>query len=168
MTNTDTDTTKSYFNEQEKQEKDKANAQLRKGFYNGEKYHKLQKSTRILMIMYYITVVVFGIWFIARGAYSGMNKGLIAINSFVLLTMPYIFYYYLVDWVLFIFNYLTTFVTSMSVSNLVAMVMTVLIGIFMLTTVFTTPVIATLTPVIITFSGVLIVLGILLRGSFMA
>jgi hypothetical protein len=48
------------------------------------------------------------------------------------------------------------------------MVTTVLIGIFMLTTVFTTPVIATLTPVIITFSGVLIVLGILLRGSFMA
>ncbi len=168
MTNTDTDTTKSYFNEQEKQEKDKANAQMRKGFYNGEKYHNLQKSTRILMIMYYITIVVFGIWFIARGTYRGMNKGLIAINSFILLTMPYIFYYYLVDWVLFIFNYLTTFVTSMSINNLIAMVTTVLIGIFMLTTVFTTPVIATLTPVIITFSGVLIVLGILLRGSFMA
>lgn len=158
----------SYFNKQGEKHRNNANAQIRKGHYNGEQYHRLQESTRVLIIVYYITFSVFVIWFIIRGAYSGMSKSLIAVNSFVLITIPYLFYYYFVDWVMFIFNHIAMLVTSISVRNLIAMVMSAIIGIVMLATLVTTPIMHIMIPIIITLSVVVITLGIVLRGTFMA
>ena len=97
-----------------------------------------------------------------------MSKSLIAVNSFVLITIPYLFYYYFVDWVMFIFNHIAMFVTSISVRNLIAMVMSAIIGIVMLATLVTTPIMHIMIPIIITLSVVVITLGIVLRGTFMA
>jgi len=157
-----------YFKNERKKQKVSADAQLRKGYYNGEKYHRTQESTSILMIVYYITALVFSFWFLFRGAYKGMNISMMMINAFLIIIMPYIFYYYLVDLVMYLFTYLTSFVTGMSVNNLIAFVATILIGIYILSSIFITPLISTLTPIIITFSGVLIILGLLLRNTFLA
>ena len=43
-----------YFKNETEKQKVSADAQLRKGYYNGEKYHRTQETTYILMIVYYI------------------------------------------------------------------------------------------------------------------
>tara|TARA_Y100000389_G_C17461592_1_gene522160 strand:+ start:3441 stop:3950 length:510 start_codon:yes stop_codon:yes gene_type:complete len=159
---------KNYFDEETEKQKVSADAQLRKGYYNGEKYHRTQETTSILMIVYYITAVVFSFWFLFRGAYKGMSISMMMINAFLIIIMPYIFYYYLVDLVTYLFDYLTSFVTGMSVNNLIAFVATILIGIYILSSIFIAPLMSTLTPIIITFSGFLVILGILLRSTFLA
>ena len=158
----------SYFNKQGKKQQEKANAQIRKGYYNGEQYHRLQETTHVLIIVYYITITVFALWFIIRGAYSDMSKILIAVNSFVLITIPYILYYYFVDGILFVFNHIMTFITSMSIRNLIAIVTTVILGIAMIAMIFTAPVMALMTPIVISLSAIIITLGFVLKGTFMA
>jgi len=157
-----------YFENERKKQKVSADAQLRKGYYNGEKYHKTQESTSILMIVYYITALVFSFWFLFRGAYKGISISMMMINAFLIIIMPYIFYYYIVDLVMYLFTYLTSFVSGMSVNNLIAFLATILIGIYILSSIFITPLISTLTPIIITFSGFLVILGIILRSTFLA
>jgi len=157
-----------YFKNETEKQKVSADAQLRKGYYNGEKYHRTQETTYILMIVYYITAIVFSFWFLFRGAYKGMSITMIMINAFLIIIMPYVFYYYLVDLVMYLFTYLTDFVSGMSVNNLIAFVATILIGIYILSSIFITPLMSTLTPIIITFSGFLVILGILLRSTFLA
>jgi hypothetical protein len=157
-----------YFKNETEKQKVSADAQLRKGYYNGEKYHRTQETTYILMIVYYITAIVFSFWFLFRGAYKGISITMIMINAFLIIIMPYVFYYYLVDLVMYLFTYLTDFVSGMSVNNLIAFVATILIGIYILSSIFITPLMSTLTPIIITFSGFLVILGILLRSTFLA
>jgi hypothetical protein len=163
-----TDKYETYFKTETKKEKEKADAELRKGYYNAEKYHKTQETTNILMIIYFITAIVFSFWFFFRGAYKGMSTLMIIINAFFIIIIPYLFYYYIVDFVLYLFSYLTDFVTGMSVNNLIAFITTIFLGLFILGSIFVTPVMTTLTPIIIIFSGFLVVLGIILRSSFLA
>ena len=126
-----------YFKNETEKQKVSADAQLRKGYYNGEKYHRTQETTYILMIVYYITAIVFSFWFLFRGAYKGISITMIMINAFLIIIMPYVFYYYLVDLVMYLFTYLTDFVSGMSVNNLIAFVATILIGIYILSVSYT-------------------------------
>ena len=157
-----------YFNKKKKDEKHKADSELRKGFYNAEKYHGLQEITNILVIVYFIVAIFYGGFFIYRGAYKNQKITSMLFNVFMIIILPYFFYYYLVDFGLYIFNYITKFVTSLSVNNLIAFVFTIFIALFILTSIFVTPFIASITPIIITFSAFIVIFGIILRSSFLA
>jgi len=163
-----TDISVEYFNKKEEKERHAADSELRKGYYNGEKYHKAQRRSNILLIVYYIVAFIYGVFFVYRGDLSRQSLVTSLLLTIGIVIIPHAFYYYFVDIFIFVFDYLTKFVTSMSLNNLIAFVATIFISLFILSSIFTQPFIAALTPFIITFSSFLVILGIILRNSYLA
>ena len=157
-----------YFQEKTDKEKTDANTEMRKGHYNGEMYHSLQDSTHRLMVVYYIVATVFTALFIYRGEHKKTSWTSLAVGATALAVMPHAFYYYVTDSVVYLINSVAEFVTKMSTSKLISLATTVVVGIFILGSLFSVPTMAIIMPVIIAIAACLILIGVILRSAFMA
>ena len=159
---------KNILMKKEKNIKNKAESQIRKGHYNAEKYHNTQKTTETLFTLYYVVVNLFLQGSSFRGAYKKQGAMTTIIYSIVTLLLPFVFYYYAVDLLLYIFDMFANTITSMSVTTLITIFMTVIISLVIIGSILSSPIVATITPIILGVSGFMVVMGILLRSSFMA
>ena len=159
---------KNYFDEKREKHQNKAESQIRKGHYNAEKYHNTQKTTETLFTLYYVVVAIFTGFFFFRGAYKKQGAMTTIIYSIVTLLLPFVFYYYAVDLLLYVFDMFANTITSMSVTTLITIFMTVIISLVIIGSILSSPIVATITPIVLGISGFMVVMGILLRSSFMA
>jgi len=159
---------KKYFDEKRKKHQNKAESQIRKGHYNGEKYHNTQKTTETLFTLYYVVVAVFTGFFFFRGAYKKQGTTTTIIYSIVTLLLPFLFYYYVVDVLMYMFDMFAGLITSMSVTTLITIFMTVIVSLVIIGSILSSPIVATITPIVLGTAGFIIVMGILLRSSFLA